>query len=193
MSVRPVSLRYVPNTLLKGILTLLGLTLIAMPVASHATPISRVASPSNDDDTDFSTADMHTPTSADGVTTAAKMLARAESPRELRAMRQLGVRLQQPCQEGEAAANDNVNGTVWAVGGCLATVVALGAATFLEPEPSSSALIGKSDGYVAEYTDCYREAGVDKRQKYALYGCLAGGLTYVGVWVVYAAVIASTY
>jgi hypothetical protein len=121
------------------------------------------------------------------------MLARAESAREVRALRQLGVRLQQPCQEAEAAAQDNINGTVWAVGGCLGVVAALGAATFLKPEPPSSALMGKSDKYVAEYTDCYQEEGVSKRQKYALYGCIGGGLAYIGLYAVVIAGASSTY
>jgi hypothetical protein len=135
---------------------------------------------------------MHTP-GVEGDATAAKMLARAESAREVRALRQLGVRLQQPCQEAEAAAQDNINGTVWAVGGCLGVVAALGAATFLKPEPPSSALMGKSDKYVAEYTDCYQEEGVSKRQKYALYGCIGGGLAYIGLYAVVIAGASSTY
>jgi hypothetical protein len=184
-------LRYVPKPLLTGILALLSLLLVAMPVASYAAPVARAATSTDAEDTAPPRSDTHTPT-ADGATTAADLIARADSPREVRAMRQLGMRLQQPCQEAKAAAEDDMNGTLWAVGGCLATVAALGAATFLKPEPPSSALMGKSDKYVAEYTDCYQEAGVSKRQRYALYGCLGGGLAYAGIYAIYAAAISSS-
>ena len=189
--------KYIPKPLLTCILALLSLLLIALPVASYAAPIARAATSPNADDANSEGAgppsvDMHTP-GVEGDATAAKMLARAESAREVRALRQLGVRLQQPCQEAEAAAQDNINGTVWAVGGCLGVVAALGAATFLKPEPPSSALMGKSDKYVAEYTDCYQEEGVSKRQKYALYGCIGGGLAYIGLYAVVIAGASSTY
>lgn len=184
--------RYVPKPLLAGILALLSLSLIAMPVASYAAPITRAASSTSGEDAAPPRGDMHT-SEADRPTTAADLLARADSPREVRAMRQLGVRLQQPCQEAKAAAEDDVNGTLWAVGGCLATIAALGAATFLKPEPPSSALMGKSDQYVAEYTDCYQEAGVSKRQKYALYGCIGGGLGYAAIWAVAIAASSNAY
>lgn len=180
-----MSIRCVPKPLLSVILALLSLSLIAMPVASYAAPIARAASSDDPEETDSSASprgDIHAP-EVEEPTIAADLFARAENPREVRALRQLGVRFQQPCQEGEAAAEDDINGTAWAIGGCLATVLTLGAATFLEPEPPSSALVGKDDQYVAEYTDCYKEAGVDKRQKYALYGCIGGGLAYVGLWV----------
>lgn len=189
--------KYIPKPLLTCILALLSLLLIALPVASYAAPIARAATSPNADDANSEGAgppsvDMHTP-GVEGDATAAEMLARAESAREVRALRQLGVRLQQPCQEAEAAAQDNINGTVWAVGGCLGVVAALGAATFLKPEPPSSALMGKSDKYVAEYTDCYQEEGVSKRQKYALYGCIGGGLAYIGLYAVVIAGASSTY
>lgn len=186
-----MSIRYVPKPLLAGILALLSLMLIAMPVASYAAPIARAAPSTGAEDTSPPRDGMHTP-EADGATTAADLIARANNPREVRAMRQLGVRFQEPCQEAKAEAKDNINGTIWAVGGCLASVTALGAATFLEPDPPSSALMGKSDKYVAEYTDCYQEEGVNKRQKYALYGCLGNVVVVGGVYALYAAALASS-
>lgn len=189
--------RSLPKPLLASILGFLSLALITLPVASYAAPIARAASSPNSDDanaedTGPSSVDMHAP-GVKSATTAAEMLARAESPREVRALRQLGVRLQQPCQEAKAEAQDNINGTVWAVGGCLASITALGAATFLEPDPPSSALMGKSDKYVAEYTDCYKEAGVNKRQKYALYGCLGNVVAIGAFYAIYAAALTSSY
>ena len=188
--------KYIPKPLLTCILALLSLLLIALPVASYAAPIARAAMSTNADDANSEGAgppsvDMHAP-GIEGDATAAEMLARAESPREARALRQLGVRLQEPCPEAKAAAQENINGTVWAVGGCLASVAALGAATFLKPEPPSTALMGKSDQYVAEYTDCYQEEGVSKRQKYALYGCLGNVVAAGAIWGIWAAAIAGS-
>lgn len=187
-----MSIRCLPKTLLTGILALMSLLLVAMPVASYASPIVRAATSTDAEDAVPSRADTHTPAAHGATATATDLFARAESPREVRALRQLGVRFQQPCQEAEAEAKDNISGTVWAVGGCLASVTALGAATFLKPEPPSSALMGKDDQYVAEYTDCYREQGVNKRQKYALYGCLGNAAAVGAFYVIYAVALASS-
>jgi len=44
----------------------------------------------------------------------------------------------------------------------------------LEPSPPATRLLGKSDEYVAVYTDCYREEGKKIQTKNALTGCLVG-------------------
>jgi hypothetical protein len=176
-----------PKPLLASILALMSLSLVAMPLASYAAPVDRAAS-TNDAPaataTDRSDDDDDSPERETSKRSAAQMFAQAESAREVRALRQLGVKFQQPCAEAKAAAEDDVNGTLWIAGGCLANVGALGYATFVEPDPPSSPLVGKDEQYVAEYTDCYQEAAVDKRQNNALYGCIGSGLAYIGLYAV---------
>ena len=188
--------KYIPKPLLKCILALLSLLLIALPVVSYAAPIARATTSPNADDANSEGAsppsvDMHAP-GVEGDATAAEMLARAESPREARALRQLGVRLQEPCPEAKAAAENDVNGTLWFLGGCLGGIIGLGAAYIIEPDPPSQALVGKSDQYVAEYTDCYKNAAGDTQQTQALYGCLASVAAYGAFYAILAATAASS-
>ena len=187
-----MSIRYMPKPLLASILALMSLSLIAMPLASYAAPVARAAS-TNDapaapatDRPDDDSSERET-----SKRSAAQMFAQAESAREVRALRQLGVKFQQPCAEAKAAAEDDVNGTLWFLGGCLGGIIGLGAAYIIEPDPPSQALVGKSDQYVAEYTDCYAEAGGDKQQDRALYGCLTNAAATAALYGLQAIVFAS--
>lgn len=96
-----------------------------------------------------------------------------------------------PVAEAEAAA-DRENGTVWFIGGCLGTVLTLILAQVMDPTPPASALLGKSDEYVAQYTDTYIEEVKSKRTKNAIYGCVTGGVLYVGLWAVVVAAASSS-
>ena len=81
------------------------------------------------------------------------------------ALLQLGFgQSQDACAAGEARAQADTNGTVWFLGGCLFTGLALAGAYMLEPTPPATALVGQSDDYVAHYTDCYRETAKSARQ-----------------------------
>jgi len=189
-----MSIRYMPKPLLASILALMSLSLIAMPLASYAAPVDRAAStadapasaPDRSDDDDDDSSERET-----SKRSAAQMLSQAENARELRALRQLGVRLQEPCQEAKTAAEEDVNGTLWFLGGCIGGIIGLGAAYIIEPDPPSQALVGKSDQYVAEYTDCYAEAGGDKQQDQALYGCLANAAATAAIYGLQAIVLTS--
>lgn len=97
-----------------------------------------------------------------------------------------------PVADAEAAA-DRENGTIWFIGGCLGTVLTLVLAQVMDPTPPASALLGESDEYVAQYTDTYINEVKSKRTKNAIYGCITGGVLYVGLWALYAAVVTTSY
>lgn len=96
-----------------------------------------------------------------------------------------------PVSDAQAAA-DRTNGTVWFIGGCLGTVLTLLLAQVMDPTPPASALIGKSDEYVAQYSDTFVEEVKSKRTKNAIYGCITGGVLYVGLWAVLIAASSSS-
>ena len=96
------------------------------------------------------------------------------------------------CSDAQAQADTDHNGTLWFVGGCLATVLTLLAAQLIEPEPPASALLGQDPTYVANYTDCYEDATKRKRTRSALTGCLVGGAVYAALWAVVLIADAST-
>ena len=97
----------------------------------------------------------------------------------------------EPCADAELQADSDTNGTVWMVGGCLATVLTLIAAQVLEPEPPAAALLGQSPEYVAVYTDCYKRAAKKKRTNKALTGCLIGGAAWAALYLLVVAVAVS--
>ncbi len=106
------------------------------------------------------------------------------------ALAQLGL-LQQPCQEGESAAERDTNGMIWFLGGCVLGVLAVVGAYVIEPSPPASALVGQTPEYVAQYTDCYVERAQAIQTRNALYGCLTQGVLWVGYYVLWVVVFAT--
>lgn len=88
---------------------------------------------------------------------------------------------------GERAAQNDTQKELWFGAGCLVGVIGLGAAYLYEPNPPSADLVGKSDKYVANYTDAYKEEAQSIQQKYALYGFGANCV----FWVIYYAAVIS--
>ena len=77
---------------------------------------------------------------------------------------------------GSTAARTDTNGTAWLAIGCLFGCLGVGAAYVLEPNPPTTALLGKSPEYVAAYTDSYRQTAKRKRTSKAWTGCVVGTL-----------------
>lgn len=84
----------------------------------------------------------------------------------------------------EQDAQNDVNGTLWFLGGCLGacvggSVMGLTApilAYVYEPTPLSSRLIGKSPEYVAFYTDTYKARAQKIQVNRAWTGCITGSV-----------------
>ena len=87
------------------------------------------------------------------------------------------------CRQAKIDAQRDINGTLWFGAGCLFGIFGYGAAYVIKPSPPATRLLGKSPEYVANYTDCYKEAGRKVQTKNALTGCLvsiaAEFVTYV--------------
>ena len=97
--------------------------------------------------------------------------------------------------DAERDAQNDVNTSLWFLGGCLGGVVGVIVAYAVEPSPPIIRLLGKSPEYVAFYTDAYSQTARKRQVNSALVGCAVNGL---GVAVIYgvaiaAAVGASTY
>ncbi|MBD3274242.1 MAG: hypothetical protein GF372_02970 [Candidatus Marinimicrobia bacterium] len=82
---------------------------------------------------------------------------------------------------GMEAAEGDTNGTLWFGAGCLVGIIGVGAAYLYEPNPPAADLVGKSQDYVASYTDAYADEAQTIQQKNAWYG-LAANCVF---WVVY--------
>lgn len=83
------------------------------------------------------------------------------------------------CAQAQMDAENDINGTIWFGAGCLLGLIGWGAAYVVKPSPPATRLVGKSPEYVAQYTDCYIEAGKKIQTKKAMNGCL----TYAGVYL----------
>ena len=92
------------------------------------------------------------------------------------------------CSDANAQATQDQNATLWLLGGCVGGALVVLAAYVLEANPPATALLGKDEAYVAEYTDCYQEAAKKIRTKKSLTGCLIG--TAAGL-LIYAIVVAT--
>ena len=79
-------------------------------------------------------------------------------------------------------AKSDVNGTMWALGGCLFGLLGVGAAYVIESNPPTSRLVGKPSEYVAYYTDCYRDEAKRIKTKSAWGGCIAGTVLSIGIF-----------
>ncbi len=97
------------------------------------------------------------------------------------------------CMQAQAAADRDINTTLWFGAGCLFGIFGLGAAYVVEPSPSATSLLGKSPEYVAVYTDCYRDGAQKIQQSKAMTGCLVGTGVQVVAWVLLSAATATAY
>ena len=125
------------------------------------------------------------------------------------ALSPLGLLAQLPvatdaCMQAQMDAQADVNGTLWFFDGCISGflisslygvllgALGIGAAYVVEPSPPATRLLGQPPDYVAIYTDCYKEKGKSIQTSAALKGCVVGGLTGVGLWLVYLTALSST-
>lgn len=97
------------------------------------------------------------------------------------------------CMAAQAAADRDINTTLWFGAGCLFGIFGLGAAYVIEPSPSATSLLGKSPEYVAVYTDCYRDGAQKIQKSKAMTGCLVGTGVQVAAWVLLSAATATAY
>lgn len=148
---------------------LMSILLVATPVAASVTPVltGPVAHVSDDPSDTFS------------------------KEAHAQALLQLGLQ-EQGCQSGEARAEQDTQGAIWFLGGCILGFIGLAGAYLIEPSPPASALVGQDAEFVAEYTDCYVDRAKQIQTTSALYGCLTGAAVTGLYYVVVIAALAST-
>lgn len=78
--------------------------------------------------------------------------------------------------DGERDAKGNF---LWFIAGVGCGIFGIGAAYIVKPEPSATALVGKSSDYVLGYTEGYKEEGRSKNTTYAAVGCLTWSVIYL--------------
>ena len=71
----------------------------------------------------------------------------------------------------ERDAKSDVNAMLWLGAGCLFGPIGIGAAYVIVPSPPASRLLGKSNEYVAGYTDMYEDAARSIQVNKAMIGC----------------------
>ncbi len=87
---------------------------------------------------------------------------------------------EQPSVEAEAvidahrAAEADINGDLWLLGGCVGGVLVVAFAHIHKPTPPAASLLGKSPEYVAYYTDAYAERASNIQFRSATIGCITG-------------------
>ena len=81
--------------------------------------------------------------------------------------------------EAELNATASTNNLTWFALGCLGGPIPMTAA-FFKTAPPASSLLGKSPGYIDQYTKAYKAKTRSLRLKYATIGCL-GGVTVGGL------------
>lgn len=75
----------------------------------------------------------------------------------------------------QAAAADvdvEVSSPLWFLLGCA--VIGLPLAYLSEPAPTPSRMLGRSEVWVASYSNTFRQLATERHRKMALYGCLSG-------------------
>ena len=90
--------------------------------------------------------------------------------------------------DAQRDAQNDVNKSLWFLGGCLGGVIGVIVAYGVEPAPSATRLLGKSPEYVAFYTDAYKENAKKLQANNAMMGCVVNAVaTVVYVMAVLAA------
>lgn len=62
------------------------------------------------------------------------------------------------CADAVSVWPEGVNAFLWGIGGLVLSVAAVGAAFITAPEVPADRLIGKSAGYAAQYSECFRSS-----------------------------------
>jgi hypothetical protein len=83
----------------------------------------------------------------------------------------------------EADADADTSGALWFGAGCLLGVIGILVAYVVEPHPQATRLMGKDAEYIQAYTLTYTSAAKSIQTKMALYGCAAGAVTGVVLYV----------
>ena len=92
----------------------------------------------------------------------------------------------------ERDAEMDTNSALWFAAGCLGGVTGLLVSYIYAPSPPASRLLGKSPEYIAYYTDFYKAKVKQIQTKQAKTGCITAAATYVGLCIVYIALIIET-
>lgn len=111
-----------------------------------------------------------------------------------------GGEAQRACEQAKADAKEDIDGTLWFAGTCLAAGISygslalmiVGAAYLMEPSPPASKLINKSPEYIVYYKDCYKEEGKSIQTSNAIKGCLLGTVSCCAGYIVYVIAVVST-
>ena len=83
----------------------------------------------------------------------------------------------------EADADADTSGALWFGAGCLLGVIGILVAYVVESHPQATRLMGKDAEYIQAYTLTYSSAAKSIQTKMALYGCAAGAVTGVVLYV----------
>ena len=83
--------------------------------------------------------------------------------------------------DAQAAAEAEVNMSLWFATGCLLNVFGIISAFSVRPSPPESHLIGKSPEYVEAFTEAYLQKAKSIQREGAIAGCLAGTLLSCGI------------
>lgn len=84
----------------------------------------------------------------------------------------------------EADADADTSGALWFGAGCLLGVVGILVAYIIEPHPQATRIMGKDAEYIQAYTMGYKSAAKSAQTKMAMYGCAAGAVTGIVLYVV---------
>lgn len=76
----------------------------------------------------------------------------------------------------ETAAEAGANKTVWLGVGFFTSCIGVALASFIEPSPPRSYLIGKSPEYVVAFTRAYKKKAKGIQTRNAMIGCAASGV-----------------
>ncbi len=89
-------------------------------------------------------------------------------------------------------AKQHTSKLMWFGAGFVFGVLGWIAAHVVEPSPPASRIVGKSPDWVVIYTETYKNEAKKIQTKYALYGCLAGGLAEAAALGCYYGLLASS-
>lgn len=83
----------------------------------------------------------------------------------------------------EADADADTSGALWFGAGCLLGVIGILVAYIVEPHPQATRLMGKDADYIQAYSLTYKSAAKSVQTKMAMYGCAAGAVAGVVLYV----------
>ncbi|NUM80177.1 hypothetical protein HUU42_05170 [bacterium] len=92
------------------------------------------------------------------------------------------------CSLAEQRAEMDINGGTWFIIGCLGGIIGWLIAEAVDSNPPATELVGKSEEFVAKYSDCYKAKAKSIKTSKAITGCLVG----TGISVILYAIAFST-